>query len=159
MAETATFGTAQSERSLAPQAGLQVVVPLLDVAVHERVVAAGDQAPEPTRDLPELLVDEDLLEERPALAADLSREAAAVQVGLDGPGLDLAGDVGLDPATARLEFDLERAEDLTSEAARSILQLELSGAQREVHGRKDGARDKRNPRAVAGRETVILTRR
>ena len=87
----------------------------------------------PPVDLAELLVDEDLLEHRPALTADLLREAAAVKSRVDRLRLDVAGDVRVDPATRGLETDLERLEDLAREPSRSILERELVRAQRQVH--------------------------
>ena len=68
----------------------------------------------PPVDLPELLVDEDLLDDRPALAADLARQRAAVQAAPRWPQRD-----GLPQRAARarrpLELGLARLEHVADE--------------------------------------------
>ena len=136
----AGLGDGVAAVALAAQARFEVAAPLVGVAMDQRVVAARDEAPEAARHLAELLVDQDLLEQRPALAADLLREAAAVEAGVDGLRLDVSGDVGVEAAAGGLEPDLERLEDLAREPPRSILERELVRAQRQVHRGQDGAR-------------------
>ena len=122
--------------------------------MDERVVAARDQPPQPTGDLAELFVDQDLLEKGPALTAELEREAAAVQVRRDRLRLHIAGDHWVDAAARRLEIHLQRLEDLADERTRTRLERQLVRAQREVHRGKDGARSGSARPDVAGHGTV-----
>ena len=79
----AGLGDGVAAEALAAQRRLQVAPALLGVAVDERVVGARDERPRPAGRLAELLVDEDLLDGRPALAAGLDRQRAADQPGRD----------------------------------------------------------------------------
>jgi hypothetical protein len=121
--------------------------------MHEGVVGARDERPQATGRLAELLVDDDLLEDRPALAADVGRERPGDEARFGRRLADPASGLGAEVPTRALEFELERLKNLTREATRSILELELSGAERQVHRGKDGARGKRLLCSVAGRGT------
>ncbi len=68
---------------LAAERGIEVPLALLRRRVDQRVVGAGDVRPEPTRDLAQLLMNDHLLQDRPALATDLPRQRAALKSGLD----------------------------------------------------------------------------
>ena len=51
--------------------------------MDERVVCTGDERPEAACHLAELLVHDDLFDDRPALAAEVSRQAPTMQARLD----------------------------------------------------------------------------
>jgi hypothetical protein len=122
--------------------------------MHQGVVGARDEGPEATGRLTELLVNHDLLEDRPALATDFGRQRATDEARIDRRLADRPSGLRIQAAAASLEVKLERLEDVARELTRSILELELSGAERQVHRGKDGARDKPSRRAVAGRGTA-----
>jgi hypothetical protein len=103
-------------------------------------------------------VDEDLFEHRPALAADVGRQRATDEPGPDRRVTNGSPSVGVDAPARSLEVGFERLEDVARESARSILKLELSGRQRQIHGAKDGVRDKRGRGVVAGRGTEVNER-
>jgi hypothetical protein len=73
-------------------------------------------------------VDEDLVEDRPALAAQFDREWTTVEARLDRPSADLPPGRRVEAAGA-LEGDLERLEDLDREPARPLAKLELGRRQ------------------------------
>jgi hypothetical protein len=98
-------------------------------------------------------VDDDLLEHRPALAADVSRERATDETGLDRLATDATPDIWIEAPARALEIELERLQDVSGESARTLLQLELLGGQRQIHASKDGALDQPLDDAVAGRGT------
>ena len=120
--------------ALAPQARIEVPPPLLRVAMDQRVVATRNVRPQTARHLPELLVDEHLLEHAPALAADLLRERAAVQVRLDRRATEVVAPVAGHTPVGALELDFARLQDVADEAPGTVLELELGRRQRQVHG-------------------------
>jgi hypothetical protein len=77
----------------------------------------------------QLLVDEDLLEDRPALPADLAWQRAAVEPGVDRRPPDRHPPLARNAAPGQLELDLARLEDLADERPRACLQLALGRAQ------------------------------
>jgi hypothetical protein len=103
-------------------------------------------------------MNDDLLEHRPALAADLGRQRATDQSGPDRLVANVSPDVGVDAPARALEVELEGLEDLAREATRSIPKVDLFGSQRQIHAGKDGARDKRLRATVAGRGTWFCLR-
>ena len=102
----------------------------------------------PPVDLAELLVDEHLLEHRPSLTADLDRQRAAVEAGLDRRRADRRAPCRAASGRRPLELDLERLEDLAHERAGARLELELVGRQSQVHRRQGCATraSRREPR-------------
>ena len=81
-------------------------------------------------------MDEDLLDDRPALAADLDRQRAAVEPGLDGGATDRVAPVARDAPVGTFELGLARLEDVADERPRPRLELELGGAEGQVHRRQ-----------------------
>jgi len=107
---------------------------LFRLAVHEDVVAARHVRPEPARDLPELLVDEDLLEHRPALPADLGRHRSAVEVRGDRGPPDVVAPLARYAPAGPLELQLSGLQHLAHEPARPIPKRELARGEGQVHG-------------------------
>jgi hypothetical protein len=105
-------------------------------------------------------VHDDLLHRRPALAAGLDREAAAVEAGLDREPLQL-GDRVIGQGVVALEFRLERLQGVDDVGARAIPKLGLGGREREVHAGSvaqpatDGRRG-RGARDAVGRSTGLV---
>ena len=120
--------------ALAAQTRIEVPPPLLRVAMDQRVVATRNVRPQTARHLPELLVDEHLLEHAPALAAELLRERAAVQVRLDRRATEVVAPVAGHTPVGALELDFARLQDVTDEPPGTVLELELGRRQRQVHG-------------------------
>ena len=89
----------------------------------------------PPVDLAELLVDEDLLEDRPALAAEPRPGTSRRAAGLDRGAPDRVAPVARDAAAGPLELDLARLEDVADERAGPRLELELGRRQGQVHRR------------------------
>src|SRR5215212_8365879 len=98
--------------ALAAKRRLEVPGALRRRGVDQGVVRAGDVRPEATRHLAELLVDEDLLQRRPALAADRLRKRSTMQPGLDGGPPEVAALLPRQAAVRPLELVLERLEHL-----------------------------------------------
>ena len=121
--------------------------------MDERVVRTRDVGPQAAGPLPQLLVDQYLVHRRPALAAELDRERAAVQARLDGRAADRGTPLARHLATGLLEFDLARLEDIAHEGAGTRLQLELGWRESQVHRVKDASRRHGGTDRVAGRGT------
>ena len=132
----AVLGDRVAPRALAAHRRVEVARPLLGVAMDQGVVRPRDVRPQAARALPELLVDQHLLERRPALPAERHRERAAVEPGLDRGLADRGAPVARDAAVRRLELGLARLEDLADERAGPRLELELRRGQGEVHRRE-----------------------
>src|SRR4029079_2854581 len=97
------LGDRVAPAALAAERRIEVAAALRVIGVDERVVRAGDESPQAPGDLTELLVDEHLLERAPALAAELAREGAAMEVRLDGAALEVAIRLGIEVAARALE--------------------------------------------------------
>ncbi len=136
---------------LTSQRRLQVSLALLRIGVGEHLVGAGDERPQPAGDLAVLLVDEHLLEDRPALAADLDRQLAARQPGLDRGPPQLPGPLRREPAAGLLELDLDRLEHLDDEPPGAVAQRLLGGRQRQVHRPLRISAGRRHPGRWPGR--------
>ena len=119
---------------LAAQRRLQVALDLLGRAAGEHVVGAGHVPRQRVRRAPELLLDEEPLRLRPALAAVLARVQAARQAGSDRLALDPLLQLVGDPAAASLRQLLVRDQQLVDEAAGALPEVEL--LRREVGGRE-----------------------
>ena len=78
-------------------------------------------------------MDEDLLDRRPALAADLDRQRPTGQARRDRRVADVRADLRGEAAAGPLEVDLDRLEHVLHERARPGLKLEVRVAQGEVH--------------------------
>jgi hypothetical protein len=109
--------------------------------VRQRVVAAGDVAPQAARGLAQLLVDQDLLQGTPALAPRRLRQVAAPEVGLDRAPLDLPDGLGREGAAVALELGLVRLQDVRDEGAGPLAELELPGGEIQIHAAQCGGRD------------------
>ena len=83
--------------------------------------------------------------DRPALAADLDRERAAVQPRLDRGAAGSGRPSRADAPAGALELDLERLEDVAHERAGARLELELRGREGQVHPRSLRHADQRSP--------------
>ena len=137
---------------LAAEARLEVAPALVGVGVGEDLVRAGDEAPQAARDLAVLLVDEHLLEHRPAAAADRHRQLAARQPGLDRQPPELRATLRRELAAGALELHLERLEDVDDEPPRVVAQRRLGLREREVHDlRPSAACGRRSGRRVPSR--------
>ena len=107
------LGDRVAAEPLAAQARLEVAAALVGVGVDQGVVGARDERPQPAGRLAELLVDEDLLEGRPALAAELDREASRRAAGRRSPRcFSVVPGSRREPAAGALELGLERLEDV-----------------------------------------------
>ena len=73
-------------------------------------------------------MDEDLLEDGPALAAELARERPAVEPGVDRRALQLVAGRRREPPAGPLELGLDRLEDVDDVGAGARLELELGRA-------------------------------
>ena len=124
---------------LAAQARVQVAAPLLGRAVQQRVVAAGDEAPQAARDLTQLLVDEDLLQRGPALAPG-GRAAGCRRGGRASMARRLISRMRLggERAAVALELGLERLEHVDDVGAGPLAELGLRGGEGQVHGAQCG---------------------
>src|SRR5262249_4663250 len=116
--------------ALAAQRGDQVSLDLLGRALHKYVVGARHVPVEAARHPPELLVDQEPLEHRPALAAVLGCEPPRVQTGGDRLVLDHLDCLLGEPAAALFGLELERDQHVFHERTRALLELELVGGER-----------------------------
>ena len=123
--------------ALAAEARVQVAGALLRRAVDERVVGPGDERPQAAGRLAQLLVDDDLLDRGPALAASAAWQAAAVEPEVDGDPLQLLGRRVVEASVA-LELRLERLEVVDDVGSGAIAELGLGRGGREVHGGESG---------------------
>ena len=130
---SAVLGDGVAARALAAHGRVEVAASLVRVRVDQHVVRPRDVRPEATRRLAELLVDEDLVEHGPALAAELHGEVAAVEARLDGRAPDRITPVPRDLPVRALELELLRLQHVLDEPAGARLQLELGRGQGEVH--------------------------
>ena len=130
----AGLGDGIAARALAAQARLEVAPALLRIAVHEDVVGIGHEGPQAAGHLAVLLVDDDLLGDRPALAAVLARERATREPGLDAQAPELARLRRRQSTTGAFDVALERLQDLDHEAPRALAQGRLGRSQGELHG-------------------------
>ena len=130
------LGDRVAPRALAAQARVEVAPPLVGVRMEQDVVGARDVRPQAARGLAELLVDEDLLEDRPALTADRPRQRTAMEPGLDRGRPDRVPPVTRHPPAGPLEFGLSRLELVLDERACPGLEFELGWRQGEVHRRQ-----------------------
>ena len=123
--------------ALAAQARVEIAPALLSVGMDQHVVRARDVRPEAAGGLPELLVDQHLLQNRPALSAHRTRQGAAVESSPDGRPADRVPPIAWDPAVRALEFDFAWLEHIAHEAAGTRLELELGVGEGQVHLAKD----------------------
>ncbi len=116
---------------LAADARQQVALALGLVARAQRVRRAPDHVPQRVRELPELLLDDDLVDHAQALAAPLGRHVDRVEaVAQDAVG-DRAVDLGRQ-AVLLLAGDLVDL-DVVGEGLRAVAEVELLGGVGEVH--------------------------
>ena len=101
--------------------------------MEQDVVGAGHVRPQAAGDLAELLVDDHLLEHGPALAADVLRQRAGVEVGLDRDAPELVADRLGQHAVVTLELLLVRLQHLLGVASGTLAQLDQLGGEGEVH--------------------------
>ena len=132
---------------LAPEARLEVSPALVGIGVREDLVRARDEAPQAAGDLAVLLVDEHLLEHRPAAAAHGHRQLAAGEPGLDREPPQLRAALGREPAARPLELDLERLEHVDDEPS-GVLAQRLLGRRQRRGPRPRGLSRPRPPRAA-----------
>ena len=83
--------------------------------------------PEAAGDLAQLLVDDHLLDRRPAAPPDGHGEVAGIEAGGDRLGRDLADDVAGKPAAGLLAGQLVRLQDVDDEAPGALAELARSG--------------------------------
>ncbi len=107
---------------------------MLGVAVDEHVVGIGHERPEAAGRLAELLVDEDLLEDRPAVPAVGGGKGATGQASCDRSLSELGAVLGRDTPSGTLQRLLPGLELVDHETASSVAQVFLRWRQGEVHG-------------------------
>ena len=130
------LGDRVAPRALATQGRVEVAPALVRVGMEQDVVGARDVRPEAAGRLAELLVDEDLLDDRPALAARVDRHRAAVEPRRDRGAPDRIAPIARHPAARPLELGLARLELVADERPSARLELELGGRERQVHRRQ-----------------------
>ena len=143
----AVLGDGIAPRALAAKARFEVATALVGVGVEQDVVGARHVRPQAAGRLPELLVDEDLFDGRPTLAAGLDGERSAVEARVDRGAPDRVAPIARDAAVGAFELDLARLEDVPHERPGARLELELGGAEGEVH-RGQGCPTRPRARAV-----------
>ena len=116
--------------ALAAQRRRHVALELLGRRVGPDVVDIGHVPVQAVGAAAELLVDEEPLEHRPALAAALHVDPAAVQPGGDRLALDLVDRLDRQPPQRQLGRNLERDQHVFDEPLRAIAQLTLVVGQR-----------------------------
>ena len=120
-------------RPFAAQARVEIPGALLGRAVDQRVVGARDERPQPAGGLPELLMDQHLLEDRPALATKLVWERATLKARVERRTPDLHAPRPGDATTETLELRLAGSEDVFDESAGSRLERKLVGCKGQIH--------------------------
>ena len=118
--------------ALAGDLGNQEALALLRRAVLEHVGRAPDDVPKGIRRAAELLLRQHLLEQREALATPLLAHVDGVELGVDDRLVGVL-QLGRRQTVLFVARDLERQQHVVAELARTLLNIELTGIEREVH--------------------------